>query len=488
MIFPRAGTNMEAKSSRSIKKTIQFSYVLIITLMILPTIYSFSVSRTYTSQYDKIITNVSKANRLNQMVKIEISNEIWDIVAGKKLFSDGNQYEIIQNIRSGIEEMAVSTQLSENRQYLEVSSRALLTLEKYVNTLGSQIEQSAPVADNEIILEEVRGVASLIYDILQDFIVAEIESAAKTNDRIKISYSFLTLIQMIITVIVIGIAFFTLTSVSEKIRKPIMRLENLSSEIAAGNLEARAVKPYVKELDNLTQNLNIMAEKITDLLDENIKEQQNFQKAQMKALQAQITPHFLYNTFDTIIWLAETKRTEEVIEVTRAFSNFFRISLSKGHEWITVEQEIEHIKSYLTIQKIRYRDILDYSISVEDEMKDTSVLKLILQPLVENAIYHGIKNKRGRGILEVVVKKDNGRIYFSVADNGIGMSAEKVKSIYEELESKPDTELLKNVYGLFNVQKRLELYYNEKIELLIESEYGSGTVVSFNVPAEMNHV
>lgn len=479
---------MEAKSSRSIKKTIQFSYVLIITLMILPTIYSFSVSRTYTSQYDKIITNVSKANRLNQMVKIEISNEIWDIVAGKKLFSDGNQYEIIQNIRNGIEEMAVSTQLSENRQYLEVSSRALLTLEKYVNTLGSQIEQSAPVADNEIILEEVRGVASLIYDILQDFIVAEIESAAKTNDRIKISYSFLTLIQMIITAIVIGIAFFTLTSVSEKIRKPIMRLENLSSEIAAGNLEARAVKPYVKELDNLTQNLNIMAEKITDLLDENIKEQQNFQKAQMKALQAQITPHFLYNTFDTIIWLAETKRTEKVIEITRAFSNFFRISLSKGHEWITVEQEIEHIKSYLTIQKIRYRDILDYSISVEDEMKDTSVLKLILQPLVENAIYHGIKNKRGRGILEVVVKKDNGRIYFSVADNGIGMSAEKVKSIYEELESKPDTELLKNVYGLFNVQKRLELYYNEKIELLIESEYGSGTVVSFNVPAEMNHV
>ena len=160
--------------------------------MILPTIYSFSVSRTYTNRYDKIITNVSKANRLNQMVKIEISNEIWDIVAGKKLFSQGSQYEIIQNIRKGIEEMAVSTELSENRQYLEVSSRALLTLEKYVNILGDQINSSAPVAENEIILEEVRGVASLIYDILQDFIVAEIESAAKTNDSIKKSFSFLS--------------------------------------------------------------------------------------------------------------------------------------------------------------------------------------------------------------------------------------------------------------------------------------------------------
>lgn len=267
-----------------------------------------------------------------------------------------------------------------------------------------------------------------------------------------------------------------------------MRLEVLSSEIAEGNLEARAVKPFVKELDNLTLNLNIMAEKIRDLIDENIREQQNFQKAQMKALQAQITPHFLYNTFDTIIWLAETKRTDEVIEITRAFSNFFRISLSKGHEWITVEQEIEHIKSYLTIQKIRYRDILDFNISVEEDMKEISVLKLILQPLVENAIYHGIKNKRGRGILEVSVKKKNNRLFFSVADNGIGMTEEKIKSIYEELTSKPDTEILKNVYGLFNVQKRLELYYNENIELLIESEYGSGTVVSFNVPAEINHV
>lgn len=233
--------------------------------MILPTIYSFSVSRTYTNRYDKIITNVSKANRLNQMVKIEISNEIWDIVAGKKLFSQGSQYEIIQNIRKGIEEMAVSTELSENRQYLEVSSRALLTLEKYVNILGDQINSSAPVAENEIILEEVRGVASLIYDILQDFIVAEIESAAKTNDSIKKSFSFLSLIQILITAIVIGIALFTLTSVSEKIRKPIMRLEVLSSEIAEGNLEARAVKPFVKELDNLTLNLNIMAEKIRNL-------------------------------------------------------------------------------------------------------------------------------------------------------------------------------------------------------------------------------
>lgn len=456
--------------------------------MVLPTIYSVSVSHTYTNRYDKLITNVSKANRLNQMVKIQISDEVWDIVAGKINFSEGKQYEIISNIRAGIEEISASTVLLKNRQYLEVSSRALSTLEKYVDHLGNQIQNSAPVAENEIILEEVRGVASLIYDILQTFIVAEIESTAKTNETIKTSYALLTIIQIIITVIVIGIAIFTLTSVSEKIRKPIIQLEQLSSQIAEGNLEARAVKPFVEELDNLTLNLNSMAEKIKELIDENIREQQNFQKAQMKALQAQITPHFLYNTFDTIIWLAESMKTDEVIKITKAFSNFFRISLSKGREWLTVEQEIEHIKSYLTIQKIRYRDILDYSISFDEELKDYKVLKLILQPLVENAIYHGIKNKRGRGILNVNLKKEENRLHFSVSDNGIGMTEEKLNIIYNELNSKSNTENLKTVYGLFSVQKRLELYYNENIKLLIESEYGNGTVVSFKVPAEKEDV
>lgn len=142
-----------------------------------------------------------------------------------------------------------------------------------------------------------------------------------------------------------------------------------------------------------------MAEKIQELMIANIKEQENFQKEQMKSLQAQITPHFLYNTFDTIIWLAESSYTDEVIKITKAFSSFFRISLSKGHEWITVGQELEHVKSYLTIQKIRYRDILDYEIQVDKDVENLSVLKLVLQPLVENAIYHGIKNIRGRGLL-----------------------------------------------------------------------------------------
>lgn len=469
----------------SIKKRLQLSYIYIVVLMVIPMVYSISVSSIHTSQYDRIITNVSRANRIIQTVKVDISDEIWDIVAGKKTFEEGQQYTIINSINTGISEMMASTESENNRNVLEVAARAVNTLEKYVNILGTQIAQNATVSENEQILEEVRGCAALIYDILQDFIVAEIETAATTNESIKYSFQMLTIIQIVIIFVMLTVAVYTSITVSESIRKPIHDMEELSSCIAEGQLDARVKLPHVPELDPLSENLNIMAGKIQELIDENIKEQQNLQKAEMKTLQAQITPHFLYNTLDTIIWLAESERKDEVIEITKAFSNFFRISLSKGHEWIPIEQELDHVQSYLTIQKIRYRDILDYDIDFDPALKGREVLKLILQPLVENAIYHGIKNKRGRGKLTVTAKLvENDYIFFSVQDNGIGFTQERLDDVLFELSDKSDPENLKSIYGLYNVNKRLKLYYDMSVSLDIKSEYGKGTVVSFTLPSK----
>ena len=139
---------------------------------------------------------------------------------------------------------------------------------------------------------------------------------------------------------------------SKSIQNPLDDMKNMSNEIARGHLEARTTVPNLDELIPLAKNMNLMAEQIDVLIKSNIEEQKNFQKAEMKALQAQITPHFLYNTFDTIIWLAEQEDTERVVTITKAFSEFLRISLSRGHEWITIQQELEHIKNYLTIQKM----------------------------------------------------------------------------------------------------------------------------------------
>lgn len=470
------------RPQKSIKDQIRFSYILIISIMILPAVYSVFVSRAHTRQYDGIITNVSRANELNQTVKISISDEIWDIVAGKKKFSEGDQYIILREIRSGIADMYSRTAPEKNRQLLEVAARAEKTLEKHVDRLGEQMKNGAKVSETEKTLEDVRGVASLITDILQDFIVAEIQSAALTNESIRISSRIFTAVQIIITICAALLAYSTIASVSENIRNPIYELEKLSARIASGDFAARAKIPDVDELNRLTENLNTMAGKILGLMNENIREQQNLKKAEMKTLQAQITPHFLYNTLDTIVWLAEDCKTDEVIEITKALSRFFRISLSRGHEWITVKQEMEHVESYLFIQQVRYRDILNYEVAYDPQMAETPCLKLILQPIVENAIYHGIKNKRGRGHLSIGGKIEGGRMIFTISDDGIGMTPARLAEVQQELDAADRPEELVSVYGLYNVSKRLKLYYNYDVIFKIESIYRKGTKITLNVP------
>lgn len=330
--------------SRSIKERIKISYVIIILLMITPpviTIVSFVVQM---GRYDLIITNVSKANRLNQTVKMDISNEIWDIVAGNKKFDEGRQYDIIDGINESLNDIMRTTEERENRQMLEVAGRAVDTLKRNVDRLGTQMANHAPVSENEESLDEIRGVSALISDILQDFIVRVIESATITNEHHRQITFVLTVIQIFTVLFVTIFAIFTQRSVTASINNPIKRLENLSKRIAEGDFSVRVKLPQVSELDGLTENLNIMAVKIQELIAENVKEQQNLQKSEMKALQAQITPHFLYNTFDTIVWLAEEKKNDQVIDITRAFSSFFRISLNKGKDFLTVSEEFEHLK------------------------------------------------------------------------------------------------------------------------------------------------
>ena len=176
--------------------------------------------------------------------------------------------------------------------------------------------------------------------------------------------------------------------------RPIKKLHDVTTTITKNDLQALMTSDNVDEITELGMSFNIMIGKIKELLDSKIKEQENLKKAELRALQAQINPHFLYNTLDTIIWMAESKKTDQVVKIVSASPNFFRISLSKGMDWITIGEEVERIRSYLTIQKMRYRDILDFKIEVDEGVSENTILKLILQPLVENALYHGIKNKR----------------------------------------------------------------------------------------------
>lgn len=488
------------KSSRnkfSLIKRVQHTYILIIALMIVPTIYSVVVSNIHSRQYNDIITNVSLANLINSIAKKEIPDELWNIVSGRKSFNEGMQYEMLEEIKDGLSRIEQTTSDKRSRQKLEVASRARLTLYRNVSRLGVNIASGGSVASSEVALDEIRSISALFSDIMQEFIVMEIESAYKTNISISNSSIVLGLIQVGIILFAVILSLRGGLALSDSVRRPISEMEILSTKIAHGDFDSRVNIPGVLELDNLADNLNSMAQKIDALIKQNVEEQKNLRKAEMKALQAQITPHFLYNTFDTIIWLAEEEQTEDVIKVTHAFSEFLRISLSRGHEWITVGQELDHVRNYLTIQKIRYADILNYEIEADPALNDFKMLKLSLQPLVENAIYHGIKNKRGRGHLKVSANFSDASkkfMTFTVQDDGAGFSQERLKQVRHELSlNSCETEKLSSVYGLYNVNQRIVLYYNDGAEPLsdgiqIESTGGFGAKISFTVPCVVQEI
>jgi two-component system sensor histidine kinase YesM len=276
--------------------------------------------------------------------------------------------------------------------------------------------------------------------------------------------------------------------ITKSIYAPIKKLHDVTTTIARRDLETLVTTDNADEITELGMSFNVMVGKIKELLDAKITEHENLKKAELRALQAQINPHFLYNTLDAIIWMAEARKTDKVVELVHELSRFFRISLSKGRDWITVREEVEHVVSYLAIQKMRYRDILDFKVEVPDNLFDGQILKLTLQPLVENALYHGIKNKRNGGTITVRGRRLEGDLLqIRIEDDGIGMTQERLAEIRALLDI--DIDAANEVtgeggYGVNNVNQRIKLYYGQAYGLTIESEYMHGTSVSVVIPMQ----
>jgi len=286
-----------------------------------------------------------------------------------------------------------------------------------------------------------------------------------------------------------GVLLFSIAAawvISASVYLPIKKLHDVTTTITEKDLEVLVTGDNVDELTELSRSFNAMIGKIRELLDEKIEEQRRLKKAEFKTLQAQINPHFLYNTLDTIIWKAEANQKDQIIELVQALSSFFRITLSKGQDWITIGEEVEHVRSYLRIQSMRYRDILTYTIDVDEEILHGTILKLMLQPLVENALYHGIKNKRGGGTIAVRgYRLGEGQALLEVEDNGIGIAADELAQLREGLadESRRD-DIGEHGFGIYNVHQRIKLYYGRQFGLSIESEPQWGTKVSLTIPLQ----
>jgi len=473
----------------SIRRKILLSFLVVILLM--STINAMLVIQVleFNRQFDALITNIITANSINGYVNPAIDSEMWEIVAGKIEFEEGEQYEIIDGVNTKIAWMKENAASDKSRIKLDVIRRTMDTLTHYVDLMGAQIAQGSTVAENEQVLENIRGVSDVVEDTVQEYMLFEVNRAEQDYKETQQYFSRWVLTYIILMFCVLAFSIGAAWFIARSIYTPIKKLHNVTTTITQNDLQALMTSDNVDEITELGLSFNIMIGRIRELLDAKVKEQENLKKAELKTLQAQINPHFLYNTLDTIIWMAESRKTEEVVEIVSALSSFFRTSLSKGKDWITLCEEIQHIQSYLTIQRIRYRDILDYSIEVEPEIMDCTVLKLTLQPLVENALYHGIKNRRQGGTITVRGKRLNEKqIFLEVEDDGAGFSHYKLARIREEINDDEDEiKVREGGFGLDNVNKRVKLYYGQQYGLSIDSEYGVGTRVSVIIPAKNGH-
>ena len=468
----------------SIRSKILLSLCIVILLMGTANVLVVVQMLNYSRQYDAIITNITTANSISGSIKPDIDNEMWNIVAGKIQFSQGEQYQIINDVNTKVNWMMANTDSQKAKVKLDVVLRTMQTLTQEVDRMGDQILHNSSAAENEAVLENIRFVTGVVDSVIQDYVLFEVNRTNGQYQQMRSGFIGWEIIALVLTSGAILFSIVAAWGLSRSIYTPIKKLHDVTKTITQNDLQALVTSDNADEITELGMSFNIMIGKIRELLSSKIREQENLKKAEMRALQSQINPHFLYNTLDTIIWMAEAGKTSQIVDVVSALSNFFRISLSKGRDWVTIEEEIERIKSYLIIQKIRYRDILDFKIEMDESVAKHTVLKLILQPLVENALYHGIKNKREGGTIIVRAMPNNGsEVLLQVEDNGIGFTPDKLDQLRAELADNSGDIKQESGFGIGNVNQRIKLYYGKQYGLAVRSAYHTGTCVSFIIPA-----
>ncbi|MEG1943038.1 MAG: sensor histidine kinase, partial [Angelakisella sp.] len=268
--------------------------------------------------------------------------------------------------------------------------------------------------------------------------------------------------------------------ISSRVSNPILELEKAVKQLEEGNLDAHIEVQGFYEVRHLGTAIKNMAVRIRQLMEDIVEEHESKRKSELDTLQSQINPHFLYNTLDIIVWMIENERKAEAVKAVTALARFFRSSLSKGKTIITIADELEHVRNYLTIQKMRYKNRFEYTITAEEGTEQLATIKLILQPLVENAIYHGMEFMDGDGEIDISVRRLNELLCIHISDNGPGMTPDVLQTLISG--NHPASKRGSGI-GVKNVNERIQLYFGKEYGLEILSEPDSGTEIIITMPA-----
>lgn len=337
-------------------------------------------------------------------------------------------------------------------------------------------------------LDEVSDIKSIIRDIEGKQALITVQDFKKLNwkiisviplDEITNENRGMTKLIVIFGTACLICSFIASYLISYMISKPILKLATVMKEIQSGDLKLRADLDAKGEIGMLADGFNSLMDKINALLEQIYKEQKAKRRNEFKVLQSQIKPHFLYNTIETIISFIKLDLKDNAMMTARYLAGFYRISLSKGNDIITIKDEMDLISNYLSIQKLRYVEYLDYQLEFEEEILKYQIPKLSLQPLVENSIYHGLKQKEGKGLLIIKGYFEQDVIKIEVYDDGVGMSEEQISSVLYRLSAEQKS----TDFGIHSVDSRLKLLYGEEYGLSIESSVAEYTKVTVRFPA-----
>ena len=420
---------------------IRISYLILLLPNIVFMLFAFYNLWLIKERYNDMLNSVVAASEFSLDFKEDFDYETYLLIVGNVAPEESRTTALLSGARNVVESLEQYTDNAENRHRLASALKYLNNLDGYIEKIKVNLENENRYEKNMLIWEnDVQIVTALLQETINEYIYYEnkqIQTAQEQNtalyfNTLKISMAiFCFILVAIIVVSIVGPMWIT---------KPI-------------------------------------EEQVT-------REQKQLRKAEFELLQAQINPHFLYNTLDTIVWSAEAGNQKQVVKMVGSLSDFFRSSLNKGKEIVTIRDELQHVRSYLEIQQIRYQDILKYEIDVPEELFDYQIPKITIQPIVENALYHGIKNKRGGGTIVVSGKDEGETMLIQVKDDGKGMKPERLKEINKDLTG---TKLENTaIYGLYNVNERIRLSFGEEYGITVESTYEVGSCISIRLPKILN--
>jgi len=487
----------------SLAGKIKFMMIFIMAVVAILLCVTLLTMVSYSSKYDTVVSNFTVASEFNNEFRATLDDKMYWFVAGRHVFLEESEYyalelrtgyeitplQDVRDARRVVQSLANNTTSTNSMYYLTDINRQLNALESTIQEI--QLEKTLPPEQDpqqsvyswrkRLLEKRIYPLTEMIQANVLQYIFNESVYMAEVHTQIKISVRNSIILVIVFSGFLFALLFGFAMRTASSITRPLRELNENIRLVGEGDFALRPVQSSNNELQTMSDTLDGMVERIVVLMNNIRREQENLRRTELELLQAQINPHFLYNAFDTVIWLAEDNQTEQVVQTMTSLSNFFRTSLSKGKNLITVKEEALHVRSYLEIQKTRYSDILEYEINFPEELHGYTVLKLTLQPLVENALYHGVKNKRSMGKIVVSGEKIGDDLRFTVWDNGIGIPPEKLAEINEGIRQRD-----KPGFGMENVQERIQLYYGKKYGIAVESLYKSYTKVTVTLPAKTN--